>query len=458
MNALFVLCGLGVVSLLAEITSVKKGLWLVMVLGLAAAGILFSFDWGLNQGHYSNMVVFDNFSLAYSMLISVSAIFWFFTSRPFFENDAYRSDRSALIMFAVIGALLMIAFNNFAILFLGIEILSISLYVLAGSRKNSAFSNEASFKYFLMGSFATGFFLFGVALLYGATGSFDITVIAEKISNAPHGLPGFFYVGVMLILAGMAFKMSAAPFHFWAPDVYEGSPTAITAFMSTIVKIASIGAFFKVFSVSLSAVSDTWSLVLQIIMVLTLVIGNVTAVYQSSLKRILAYSSIGHIGYVLLAMIASETSDGVILYYLSAYTIASLSAFGVLVFLEREGVNITLSSLQGLFYRNSLLAVLLTVSALSLAGIPPLAGFFAKYLVFSTAMAHGFLGLVIVGVVTSLIGVYYYFGIIKSMFLTPAPDLKLKVGPGYQVLFFLLLLLNFAVGLFPDPLISLLAD
>jgi len=294
-----------------------------------------------------------------------------------------------------------------------------------------------------------------VALIYGATGSFDVTVIREFLLKNEAGLPGFFYAGVMLIMAGMAFKMSAAPFHFWAPDVYEGSPTSITAFMSTVVKIASIGAFFKIFVGALAPVSESYLVVLQGILVLTLLIGNITAVYQSNVKRILAYSSIGHIGYVLLGMISTSTSEGIIFYYLTAYALASISAFSILVWLERNGIAITVTSLQGLFFRNSLMGVLLTVSLLSLAGIPPLAGFIAKYLVFSAAINAGFIGFVILAVVTSLIGVYYYFGIIRSTF-TKTEEAAIKLPVNQQILFTFLLLLNFALGVFPDAFIGLL--
>jgi NADH-quinone oxidoreductase subunit N len=456
MNALFVLCGIGIISLLSEIVNLRKGLSLIIVAGLAFAILLLTRDWNAGLRYYNDMVVLDNFSIAFSVLITLTGILWFSISRSYFQELSYKTDRSALVIFALIGAFLMVSFNNFAMLFLGIEILSISLYVLAGSRKRSYFSNEASFKYFLMGSFATGFFLFGVALLYGATGSFDLTRVSAIIGERSADLPAFFHVGVLLILVGMAFKMSAAPFHFWAPDVYEGSPTIITAFMSTVVKVASVGAFFKVFVISFSAVNGSWISVVQILMVLTLIVGNLSAVYQINVKRILAYSSIGHIGFILLAMIATPSSQGIIFYYLAAYCIASIAAFGVVVLLEKEGVSANVQTFQGLFKRNSLLGVVMTVSLLSLAGIPPLAGFFAKYLVFGAAIESGYVGFVILGVVTSLIGVYYYFGIIKAIFSGTPTDAEIEISLPQRILFFGFLVLILALGLFPDPVISLL--
>lgn len=454
MNALFVLCGLGILSLIAEIVNIRKGLAVILMLGLAAAAFLLTLDWNTAIGYYNNMVVLDNFAIAFSVLISLTTILWFSISGSFFQELAYRTDRSALIIFAVVGAFLMVSFNNLAVLFLGIEILSISMYVLAGSRKRSYFSNEASFKYFLMGSFATGFFLFGVALLYGASGSFDITEISKVVSERSASLPSFFYAGVLLILIGMAFKMSAAPFHFWAPDVYEGSPTVITAFMATVVKIAAVAAFFKMFAVCFSPVRDSWVLVLEILMILTLIIGNLTAVYQVNAKRMLAYSSVGHVGFLLLGMISSSSPE-VIFYYLAGYSVSSIAAFGVIVLLEREGVSATIETFQGLFKRNALLAVVMTIALLSLAGIPPLTGFFGKYLVLSAAVEQGSIPFVILGVVASIVGVYYYFAIVKAIFSGISTDAGLEISVQTRLVFLILGGLIIILGIFPDSLISL---
>jgi NADH-quinone oxidoreductase subunit N len=457
MNSLFVLCGIGVLSLLAEIANVRKGLTFIVVAGLIASIVLLIPGWGLDASFYNDMVVMNKFTIAFSALIIGSGILWIGTAKSFFSEDAYKTDRSALIVFAIIGGVLMVSFNNFAILFLGIEILSICLYVLTGSIKNNLFSNEASFKYFLMGSFATGFFLFGVALVYGATGTFDVTRVAEVISAKSTTLPAFLYVGIILIMVGMAFKMSAAPFHFWAPDVYEGAPTYITAFMATVVKIASVGAFLKVFPVAFGSVSSAWMTIIQVIMVVTLVMGNLSAVYQTGVKRILAYSSVGHVGYILLAVIATPTPSSIVFYYLISYSVGSLAAFAVVNFVEAKGSLVSLDHFQGLFRRNSFAALVMTVALLSLAGIPPLAGFFAKYLVFAAAVENGFIGFVIFAVVTSLIGVYYYFKIIRAMFADPSGAIQpLALSFPVRLLFSLLIILNLALAIFPDLVISLL--
>jgi NADH-quinone oxidoreductase subunit N len=353
--------------------------------------------------------------------------------------------------------LIMSSFNNMAMLFLGIEILSISLYVLAGSRKESLFSTEASFKYFLMGAFATGFLLMGIALVYGATGSFQITTIAGFVETHKSELPFFFYAGVLMMFAGLAFKISAVPFHFWAPDVYEGSPTVITALMSTVVKIAAIAAFYRIFSICFSSVQSTCAAALQVITVLTLVIANVTAVYQNGVKRMLAYSSVGHVGYILLGFVSNDkASSGTIFYYLTAYAIASITAFTILHLLEQKRSITTVDNFNGLYKKKPLFAVAMTVALLSLAGIPPLPGFFGKYMVFALAIQNGYTGLVILAIVTSLIGVYFYFRVIIAMFFKEPDHEEIRNDPSLTSLLYVLVVLTIALGIFPDILLQLM--
>jgi NADH-quinone oxidoreductase subunit N len=455
MNALFVITGLGIVSLLSEFGNLKRWLTAFVLIGLSAAVVLAALDWNTAQRYFSDMLVFDNQALAFTALISISTMLWFWLSADYIATQTHRTDRTALVIFAVVGSVIMASFNNMAMLFLGIEILSMSLYVLAGSRKDSLSSTEAAFKYFLMGSFATGFLLFGIALIYGATGSFHIHTIAQSIAANADGLPSFFYAGVLLMLIGLAFKISAVPFHFWAPDVYSGSPTPVTAFMSTVVKVAAIAAFIRIFSSCFIAVEATWSMALQVIMILTLVIPNITAVYQNNVKRMLAYSSVGHVGYILLAFISGPGETGTIFYYLTTYSVSSLAAFSVLHLVEGNSEEITVDYFNGLFKKNSWLAVTLTIALLSLAGIPPLAGFFGKYMVFAQAISHGYTSLVIVAVITSLIGVYYYFRIIIAMYFNESSAPSITLGASQKLLLFVLIALTFALGLFPDAIMLL---
>lgn len=457
MNALLVVCGLGFVSLLAEIANLKKNLHFVIVIGMIAAAAALIADWNSTLLYFNNMLIFDQFSLAFTALIIGISLFWFCISSPYFAGHAHQTDRSALAIFTIAGGIMMVSFHNMAMLFLGIEILSISLYVLAGSTKESFLSNEAAFKYFIMGSFATGFLLMGIALVYGATGSFDIAEISGHVAQNKASLPGFFYAGLVLMLIGMTFKISAVPFHFWAPDVYAGSPTAITALMSTVVKIAAVGAFYKIFAQCFLPVQGAVITVVQIIIVLTLVVANITAVYQTSIKRMLAYSSIAHVGYILLAFISGGLKpEGIVFYYLLSYSTASLVAFGILSILETSPGPASLEAFKGLFHKNPFASVCMTIALLSLAGIPPLAGFFAKYIILGRAVDAGHIYLAILAVITSLIGVYYYFRPIIAMFTQAGSPGNLPFSLIQKLLIGALTLFTLLAGLFPDSFVKLL--
>jgi NADH-quinone oxidoreductase subunit N len=457
MNAILIISGLGVASLVAEFTNLRRWLSAVIVLGLLAAIILTVGDRNASLRFYNDMVVFDNFAIAFSVQITLVGILWFWSASEYFLQREARTDRAALALFAMVGSIVMTSFNNMAMLFLGIEILSISLYAMAGLRRDLN-STEAAFKYLLMGSFATGFLLFGIALVYGATGLFHIDALAQHIAANASTLPSFFYIGVVLMLVGLAFKISAVPFHFWAPDVYTGSPTTVTAFMATIVKIAAIASFLRVFTVCFGGVQTSWSIILEIITLLTLLLPNLMAAYQDNVKRMLAYSSVGHVGFILLAMISAPSlSSGTILYYLAAYSAASVGTFSILIILERNSPDLTLQRFKGLFGKNPLLAIGMTTALLSLAGIPPLAGFFGKYIVLVQAIGNDTIniGMVAAAIVASLIGVYYYFRVIIVMFLKEGDGTPATATVLQNVLIVLLIALTVVLGLFPDGILKL---
>jgi len=412
MKGLFIISALGILAMLAEIFKFKKLLFPIVLLGIIGAYVANFMEWNNNLTipAFSNMIHFDNVALAFSGVILATAFFWFILANDYFEND-HVTDHFALVLFALVGALMLTAFTNMTTFFLGIEILSIPLYVLAASRKRDLASNEAGFKYLIMGSFASGFLLFGIALIYGATASFDLMTIRTYISQNADTLPVFFYAGILMILIAMLFKVSAAPFHFWAPDVYEGSPTVITALMSTIVKTAAFAAFLHLFLVVFGKVSDTWSLTLAIVIALSLVVSNISAATQQSVKRMLAYSSISHAAFMLMPILANIrgwTSVNAILYYTLAYSIGSIAAFTVVYNVSKQNNgNSTIESFNGLSKRNPLMAVCMVVALLSLAGIPITAGFFAKYFVFTTLIGTPYKWLLIVAILTSAVGVYY---------------------------------------------------
>jgi NADH-quinone oxidoreductase subunit N len=452
MNALYVISGLGILTLVAEFANFRRLLTPLIFIGLLVAGWFVWIDWGTATTYFQEMLFFDQSSLAFAGLIIDVTLFWFWMASPWLQTESHQTDRMSLVLFVVAGAVLLCSFNNLAMLFLGIEIMSIPLYVLAGSRKESISSTEAAFKYFLMGSFATGFLLFGIALIYGATGSFNITTVSESLWISGD-MAAFIYPGILLLLVGLAFKISAVPFHFWAPDVYEGSPSEITALMSTVVKIGAIAAFIRIFS-ALHEAFASWAVVLQVMMILTLIVPNITAVYQSSVKRMLAYSSVGHVGFLLLAFVAASAAgtraDGVIFYYLTAYSFSSLAAFAVLTIVERQTGSTSIDSFRGLNARHPLLAFTMTVAMMSLAGIPPLSGFFAKYMVLASALSQGYVIVVILAVAMSLVGVYYYFRVIVAMYFGEPSTSSDTVSTATKVLLILLVAAIVAVGIFPD--------
>jgi NADH-quinone oxidoreductase subunit N len=423
MKGLLIISGLGVLAMLAEIFKFKKLLLPIVLLGIVAAYAFNLMEWtdGYAISYFNNMIAFDKLGIAFSGIIIATAFFWFILANDYFEEETNVVDHFALVLFALVGALMLTAFKNMTTLFLGIEIMSIPLYVLAASQKRDVKSNEAGFKYLIMGSFASGFLLFGIALIYGASGSFDLMQIREYISLNAAGIPMFFYVGVIMVLIAMCFKVSAAPFHFWAPDVYQGSPTLITALMSTVVKTAAFAAIMRLFLVGFAGVSEIWTGTLAAIIALSLIIANFTAAMQTNVKRMLAYSSISHAAFmlmVILANIRSNLSVDAILYYSLAYSIGSIAAFGVLYNVTKSG-NENIDAFNGLGKRNPGMALCMTVAMLSLAGIPVTSGFFAKYFVFTAMIGTGYKWLLILAVITSAVGVYYYLKIVIAMYFKP---------------------------------------
>jgi NADH-quinone oxidoreductase subunit N len=456
MKALILLSSLGVLALLAEIFSFKKLLYPLVIIGLITTFTFNLLDWDTNRLYYE-MMRYDNFAVAFSSVLIGITVLWFIMAEGFFKEETSQSDHFALIIFSLIGGIVMVSYSNMTMLFLGIEILSIPMYVLAGSRKEDVSSNEAAFKYLIMGAFATGFLLFGIALIYGATGSFDIPTIAGFISSNGGNAPAILYTGILLMLVGMAFKVSAAPFHFWAPDVYQGAPTQVTAFMATIVKTAAFAAFLRLFMGCFTGAATTWTHALWVIAALTLLVGNITAVVQTSSKRMLAYSSVAHAGYMLLALLAlNGYSASAILFYALAYSVGSIASFGIVSLVADAKGNDGIDSFNGLAKTNPLLAFSMTVAVLSLAGIPPTAGFFAKYYIFTAAFQAGYVWLVLIAILASLIGVYYYFRLIIAMYFKEGDGQTIEVSMNHKLLFILTALITIALGLMPDCIIKLL--
>jgi NADH-quinone oxidoreductase subunit N len=431
-----------------------------MVLGLA---IIFSLNlqtWNHPETHFNGMLTDSNFSTAFSglaifiMLIILILAGDFYTSS---DDEKHISDYMAILVFTLCGALMMFSYANMAMLFLGIETLSISLYVMAGSRRFEVKSNEAGFKYFLMGSFASAFLLFGIALIFGVTGTFSIDGIGVYMRAHADQLDPLFIVGMLLMIFAMLFKVSAAPFHFWAPDVYEGAPSLITALMSTLVKIAAFAAFYKLLSVCFVFALGKAEIILTVSCAATLLIGNLVALTQDNFKRLLAYSGISHAGYMLLAIISLQGStDSALFLYSAGYAVASLAAFAIAITVFKATGTESISGFNGLGKKNPLLAAGLSMAMLSLAGIPPFAGFFGKYFIFSEAMRNGYQNLVFLAIISSIIGVFYYMKVIVAMYSKPANEFEVKPTFSYQLVIIVCILLSIFIGIFPGLFTRLL--
>ncbi len=458
MNALITISLLAILILYLGLFKAKKALLPVALAGLAVAFILAVLEW--NSGAtpiFSNMMFYDRFAVAFSCITIFSTMLVLLLSKDYFERISNNiAEYYALILFSLAGIVLMVSYHNLSMLFIGIEIMSVSLYILAGIKKRDFSSNEAALKYFLMGAFSTGFLLFGIALLYGATGSFDLDGIRNYMVTASKLSP-LLYSGVILVIVGLCFKVGAAPFHFWTPDVYEGSPSLITAYMSTVVKTAGFAAFLRIMMYCFGPVQHFIVPMLITIAALSLLIGNVTAVYQQHFKRMLAYSSISHAGYMLFGLIALDgSSDNVIFVYAAAYSIATIIAFAVLIILQRQTGNDSFDSFNGIARKNPFLALTLTIAMLSLAGIPLTAGFVGKFMMFSRAISTYHIALVVFAVINAVIGIFYYLRVVIAMYFKPEDRTELTVSPYFKVVLAFSALATIILGIYPDFIAGLI--
>jgi NADH-quinone oxidoreductase subunit N len=413
----------GLVVMLAESFRSKGermpmgGLAIIGLVGAAAASVLL---WNRNATSFG-VVTADNFSIFVNLVIIAVGIMTVVFSSQTVERDRMPAgEYYATLLFAIVGMMLMAQATDLLLIFLALETMSIALYVLTGLRRDQVQSTEAAFKYFLLGAFASSFFLYGVAFIYGVTGSTSLDRVGTMIAAQSMSGNPMILLGVGLLLVGFAFKVAAVPFHMWSPDVYEGAPAVVTGFMSTGVKAAAIAAFARVFLSALEPMITDWAPVLWAIAAATMVVGTVVGVAQTSLKRMLAYSSIAHGGYMLLGILAgSDVGKAAILYYLAAYALTNLGAFGIIALLgSRDRANDDLRDYAGLWHSHPALAALMTMFLLSLGGFPPTAGFIGKWYVFSAAVGAGYYGLATIGVLSSVVSVFFYLRIVVMMYMS----------------------------------------
>ncbi len=422
--------------------------------GAAAIGIIDRHGTG-----FGGMIALDPFAQILSLAAIIAGGFTVLTSFNYIRDRAIgRSEYYSLLLFSVSGMALMASANNLIVVFIALELLSIPLYILAGFARPDLQSEEAALKYFLLGAFASGFLLFGIALTYGAVGSIDLTTIAERISQIPNS--PLLLIGAGMILVGLGFKVAAVPFHMWTPDVYEGAPTPITGFMSVGAKAAGFAALLRVFVYSLGSIQSQWVTIVAIISAITMIVGNVVAISQTNLKRMLAYSSIAHAGYILMG-VASANENGIsgALFYLIAYTFTNIGAFAILTTMAKSsGEDQSFNTYRGLYKRNPGLALLMTVFMLSLTGIPLTGGFVGKYYLFLSAIDAKLYWLAIIGVLTSVVSAFFYLRIIVDMFMRDAEAGKEVEPVKYRSLSWavgLSALATFLLGVVPTAVLAL---
>ncbi len=451
MTTIISLTILGILVLFLGI--MKKTSWLLPLIltGLPVTLLLTFRSWDHTGAGAPGMLVTDRLSVAFTLVMTFST-FLIFTLAGRYYRGVKRSldDIYAVMIFALAGAVMMTSYANLILLFLGVETLSIALYVLAGSHKEAITSNEATLKYFLLGSFLSGFLLFGIALLYGSSGSFELERIGEFVHRCQGNYPPMFLAGLFLLLIGLAFKIAIVPFHFWAPDVYEGTPTLLTAFMATVVKTAAITALYRFYVTVFPGIHGIWDTTLAVMAALTILLGNLTGVYQPGLKRMLAYSGISHSGYMMLAMIAfTPTTAGSLLLYTLSYSVATILAFAVLITVRETHGNDRFESMNGMARKSPAEAFSLTVAMFSLTGIPPLAGFMAKYYLFSTALSGGWIWLVVIALAGSAVSAAYYFRPVIAMYLKEPGEASIRPETPYRVRLIFMALLVILLGLAP---------
>jgi NADH-quinone oxidoreductase subunit N len=430
----------GLVVLLAEAfrsRDEKMPIGGLAIIGLVGAGIASILLWDRNTESFG-AVTADNFALFVNLVLVVVGILTVVFSADTVERDRLPAgEYYAVLLFAIVGMMLMGQATDLLVIFLALETMSIAVYVLTGIRRDQQQSTEAAFKYFLLGAFASSFFLYGIAFLYGTTGTTNIDELSTRIAAQSMSGNPMILLGIGLLIVGFGFKVAAVPFHMWSPDAYEGAPAVVTGFMSTGVKAAAVAAFVRVFLKGLDPMIADWAPVLWWIAAATMIIGSVVGVAQTSLKRMLAYSSIAHGGYLLLGLVAgNEVGKSAILFYLAAYALTNLGAFGVIALLgTRERANDDLRDYAGLWHSHPALATLMTFFLLSLGGFPPTAGFIAKWYIFSAAVGSGYYGLAVIGVLSSVVSVFFYLRIVVMMYMTdrdarpvPAPISRMAMA------------------------------
>jgi len=435
------------------------------LVGVLAAFLVTASLWGRSELAFTNMLALDNYGLFFNVIFLICAALTILASMGYFAKfteTVEHAEYYSLLLFSCVGMMFMAAGTDLITIFLGLETMSIAIYILAGFVRKDVKGNESALKYLLLGAFSTGFLLYGIALIFGATGSTNLVAIYKYLSGADPSVPMLLF-GMGFLIVGFGFKVASVPFHMWTPDVYEGAPTVVTGFMAAGVKAAAFAAFLRVFVYALPSLQPNWTAILWALAILTMTIGNLAALLQENIKRMLAYSSIAHAGYLLLGVAALSTAgQAAVLYYLAGYLFTVLGAFTVICLVMREIQAEDISGLAGLNQRSPLLASTMTLAMVSLAGLPPMAGFFGKFLLLKSVIEQGgsqpgYYCLAFVAIAGVVISFYYYFGVIRAIYWSrhPADLSPIPVSKPLRVALYACIAGMFYLGMFPGALVNL---
>jgi len=409
---------------------------------------------------FNDLIVNDRLVVFLKSLVLLSGIVVLIISEKYRTlKKLYLFEYPVLILFSILGMLVMLSSNDFITLYLGLELQSLSLYVLAAIKKDSLKSSEAGLKYFILGALASGFFLFGVSLLFGITGTTTYTVLSNNILSVENNSLLLIF-SIVLILSSIAFKLSIAPFHMWTPDVYEGAPTSVTAFFAVVPKIAAIGVLIRILYIALIDIHLIWNQLILILGMLSIFVGAFGALLQINIKRLMAYSAISNIGYIFLALsLGSQLGLEASLIYITVYTVSTLGSFAFILSMEKDNIMLNnISSFAGLSKSNPFYAICFSIILLSLAGLPPLAGFIAKFYIFKAIIIADYLWIAVVGIMGSVISAYYYLNIVKVMYLDEAEELfKIESKKSIKLILFISALLILTFLIYADSLIDLMS-
>jgi len=463
MPSLVLVCfgmGLLLINVFLPRGTTRPAVW-VSLLGLAVTAVVAVQGWGNPQYGFSDAVALDNFATFFNMTFLIAAALTILMSDEYLHREGYPvSEYYPLILFTTAGAMWMASGTDMMTIFLGLEVMSVALYVLAGFFRGQQASNEAGLKYFLLGAFSTGFLLYGMALIYGVTGSTRLTEIGVYLNSHSSLLSNpMTLAGLALLSIGFLFKIGAAPFHMWAPDVYQGAPTPITAFMSAGPKAAAFAAFLRIMEYCFFSMQAEWTMMLWVLAVLTMTIGNFIAISQTNIKRMLAYSSISHAGYALVGMVAAnEIGYSGVLFYMLAYTFMNIGAFAILILAGKKGEeNLTLEGFAGFGYKRPFLGVAMTIFLLSLMSMPPTAGFAGKFYLFAGAIKAGYIWLAVIAMLNSAVSFYYYLRVMVYMyFKDPTEDYAWVSMPiGVLATIILAIVGSLYLGILPNEVMAM---